>query len=279
MSHEARKANHNSESFIGIIPAAGQGARLGSLRSPKELVPIAFLADLPSGELRPMVVAEYSLRAFRDANVRKCIVVVNDRKPEILRYFGNGSDFGLSIAYVNQPSAQGLASAIDNAFEWTGDLNVCVALPDSVFTPRNSVAIVNQSLISLGVDAVLGVFPTSVPEQLAPVRIGDGGRVIEVIDKPSQSAIRNTWGIAAWRANFSRFLHLEVIQSSHISLSKVFEDAIHQGLDIRAVHFELGSYTDIGTAENLAAMIFKKPQDLDDPQEISVFGTRHISMG
>src|SRR5437660_7533857 len=122
--------------FIGILPAAGLGSRLRPLRSPKELLPIAFLRDPITGAVRPMLAAEYSLQAMRGAGVRRCVMVVSDRKPELLRYFGDGTDAGLSIAYVNQPEPLGLASAIDAAFEWSGECHVCLALPDTVFSPR-----------------------------------------------------------------------------------------------------------------------------------------------
>jgi len=242
-------------SFIGILPAAGLGSRLHPLRYPKELIPIAFVTDPLTMTMRPMLAVEHSLRSMSQAGVNRCIVVISDRKPEMLRYLGNGADAGLSIAYVSQPEPLGLASAVDAAFEWTVDSNVCLALPDTVFLPSMALSTVNKTLVQYKADLVLGVFPTSNPQQLGPVRIGIEESVLEVLEKPDMTDLYNTWGIAAWTPQFSKFLHRPTAELRTLSISHVFNDAVKQGFNVRAVYFEGGSYSDLGTLENLAALM------------------------
>lgn len=242
--------------FTGILPAAGIGSRLKTVRGPKELLPIAVVVDPLTGSMRPMMVAEHSLQALRSAGVRRCVTVVNDRKPEILRYFGNGEDMGLSIAYVIQPEALGLALAVDAAFEWTTGCSVCLALPDTVFSPGDAIKTAKETLIRSDADLVLGVFPTSDPGQLGPVRIGAGGVVLEVLEKPVETDVYNTWGIAAWTPRFSLLLHELAPSLQHRSIGLAFHEAVKRGLNVLAVTFEAGSYSDLGTGEKFAAMVF-----------------------
>jgi glucose-1-phosphate thymidylyltransferase len=256
--------------FIGILPAAGLGSRLRLLRCPKELLPVAFFCDPLTGAVRPMLAAEYSLYSMREAGVRKCLMVISDRKPEMLRYFGNGSSVGISIAYTNQPEPLGLASAIDTAFDWTANSYVCLALPDTIFSPRAAVATVNEALLAHNADLVLGVFPTLQPQQLGPVRIDNTNRVVEVLEKPQSTDLNNTWGIAAWTPSFSKFLHRPASELRNLSIGEIFNDAVREGFDVRAVSFDSGSYTDLGTGEALAAMIFSSGDENHDRQETLV---------
>ena len=204
-----------------------------------------------------MLAAEFSLSAMRTAGVRRCVMIIADRKTELVRYFSNGAHVGVSIAYVDQPEPLGLAAAIDSAFDWVTDCGVCLALPDTIFSPRDALARVVEMLVDRDADVVLGVFPTSEPQRLAPVRIGPDDRVLEVLEKPASSELGNTWGVAAWTATFSEFLHSSASRLRDRSISHVFDDAVKQGLDVRAVWFPEGRYLDLGTVDNLAALVLQ----------------------
>lgn len=243
---------------IGILPAAGLASRLMPLRYPKELLPVAFVRDDNNGSLRPILVAEYSLLAMRRAGIRRCLITISDRKPELLRYFADGSDLGLKIAYVHQPVPLGLAQAVDAGLEWISDAQVCLALPDTVFKPFDAIHALRTEIAASQADLVLGVFPTTEPERLGPVRLTRDGRVTEVLDKPPKIDIHNTWGVAIWSPRFSQFLHDRVVSSPEAAsepIGEIFNAAVGGGLDVRAVHFPHGSYMDLGTVEGLGVLV------------------------
>jgi glucose-1-phosphate thymidylyltransferase len=101
-------------------------------------------------------------------------------------------------------------------------------------------------------DLALGVFPTSIPEQLGPVCFDDEGRVYEVLDKPKNTELRNTWGMAVWSPAFGELLHDCVVRNEHaLVLSDTFDRAIKRGLRTRALWFETGSFIDVGTTKGL----------------------------
>ena len=59
-----------------------------------------FSSDREKGQARPRAAAEYSLTAMIDAGIEQCAIVISDRKSEIMRYFSDGKDFNISIAYL-----------------------------------------------------------------------------------------------------------------------------------------------------------------------------------
>lgn len=244
-----------SSRFLGVLPAAGAGSRLKPFSCPKELLPIAFESDPITGAVRPMLAAEHSMRAMEEAGIKRCVMVISDRKAEMMRYFGDGSPLGMSIAYVNQTEPRGLAAAIDVAYDWVFGYNVCLALPDTVFSPRSALGDVAETLLKTKADVVLGVFPTKVPQQLGPVRMDDTGQVIEVLEKPESCDLENTWGIAAWGPRFTQLLHARRNELTGLSIGHIFNQAVLAGLDVRAVAFENGSYMDLGTGAALAALV------------------------
>ena len=89
-----------------------------------------------------------------------------------------------------------------------------MVLPDTVVTPIDAMAQLRQVRRDTDADVVLAIFPTNIPEQLGPVRFEEGGRVVEVLDKPHATDLRNTWGMATWSPRFSTFLH-DVVAARH----------------------------------------------------------------
>lgn len=247
---------------IGILPAAGVASRLRPFLHPKELLPILFTLDRQSGEARPMLAAEYSLVAMREAGIEKCIVIINEAKSEILKYFGNGSELGMNLVYAVQSEPAGLPQAIAVATPWLNDASVCMALPDTVFRPRRALRMICEKKQSSGSELVLGVFPTSEPHHLGPVRIGDNGRVIEVQDKPAETDLMNTWGMAVWSPRFTDLIDqcvatwaAENKDGTEHPLGEIFEIAVRSGFKVDSVFFENGDYVDAGKPKGIASII------------------------
>jgi glucose-1-phosphate thymidylyltransferase len=238
--------------FVGVLPAAGLGSRLQPYRQAKELLPVAYVVDEDSREARPTPVVGLSLSALAAAGIRRCLVVTSPWKPELLRCLGDGSDYAMRLAYVQQASPAGLAQAIDCAYPWTRDAYTCMSLPDTLVSPSSAMARLVGRVAQDGLDLALGVFPTSIPEELGPVRFGEDGRVYEVLDKPKNTELRNTWGMAVWSPVFGELLHESVERDEHgLVLGDVFDLAVKRGLKTRAVWFETGSFIDVGTTKGL----------------------------
>ena len=238
---------------VGLVPAAGLGTRLLPLAYPKELLPIAYATE--DGGIVPRPVLQASLDQLRRADVRDCVIVIAEWKLELVRVFGDGGALGMSIAYVVRPVARGLADALDAATPWLRDRDVCLTLPDTILSPDDALAQLRAERERSGADLVLGVFPTDHPEQLGPVRVADDGSVIEVLDKPAATDLRNTWGLAIWSPRFSELLARSVAAAPDDAkpvLGAVFQRAIEVGLAVRARVFADGRFVDVGTSSGLA---------------------------
>jgi glucose-1-phosphate thymidylyltransferase len=243
--------------MIGILPAAGIGSRLQPLRYPKQLLPLPFYWEPVEDGIAPRLAIEHSLRAMQCAGVDLCAIVVSENKPEILRYLRDGAQFGLQILYLVQPEPFGLAHAVSLGCRIAVQFNsnCCMALPDTVFEPLNALQLINEQLCVSAADLSLGVFPTDTPELLGPVDVTAGGTVQAVFEKPAQTELRNTWGIAAWTPAFSRLLLEEVEASTtEVILGDVFDKACCQGLRVRATLFDRGAFYDLGTHRGLAKL-------------------------
>ena len=185
---------------------------------------------------------------------------MRDCKTELVRYFGDGNDLGMHTAYLNQNEATGLADAVDLGFEWLRNDDVCLALPDTIFRPIHAVAFICEALSARGSDLALGVFPTTQPEHLGPVRISADDRVTEVQDKPARTDVKNTWGVAAWSWTFTLFLHdaLSTHKDERASVGHFFNLAVSRGLNVHAAFFERGRYIDVGMADGIGSLVLTR---------------------
>jgi len=242
--------------FVGVIPAAGTASRLNPSHYAKELLPVTYQGE-GTDDVLPVPVITLSLGALREAAVCRCIVATSDRKPELMRYLGDGSEFGLQLSYVLQPMPSGLSSAIDLVYPWVRGCHVCLLLPDTIVRPTSAMSTLRFVMEMEQPDLVLGVFPTSVPERLGPVRFNHDCRVTEVLDKPMVSDVYNTWAMAIWSTAFADLLHGAVSNASTGGkpLGEIFNLAVQVGMNVRAVWFASGSFIDIGTSEGIVQMI------------------------
>ena len=234
--------------YVGIIPAAGLASRLGPLGYPKELLPITYVQG-EGGLLRPLPVIEASLRQLRTAGIGRCMVITSERKPELAQYLGGGGAIGLDIAYVQQSKAEGLAAAVALTAPWTRGAASCLLLPDTIVRPLDALKTMRATFEARGADLVLGVFPTKKAKELGPVRFDADGRVTEVQDKPKESDLANSWGLAIWGARFSDMI---AAAPAGANLGLLFHQAAQSGLNVVACWFEAGEFHDVGTPQGLA---------------------------
>jgi UDP-N-acetylglucosamine diphosphorylase / glucose-1-phosphate thymidylyltransferase / UDP-N-acetylgalactosamine diphosphorylase / glucosamine-1-phosphate N-acetyltransferase / galactosamine-1-phosphate N-acetyltransferase len=89
-----------------VVLAAGEGKRMRPLtaKRPKGMLPLAN---------RPMM--EHLVLAARDAGINDFIFIVGYGEREIRKYFGDGSQWGISIEYAPQRHQHGTADAVRSA--------------------------------------------------------------------------------------------------------------------------------------------------------------------
>jgi glucose-1-phosphate thymidylyltransferase len=239
-----------SENFIGLIPAAGKGVRLG-LPYPKELYPV-----IRNNHYKP--ISQFVVDNLINAGLKHIVFVVNETKHQLMGYFGSGQRFGCDISYVVQEvvegktksTSPGLAHALDSAYHLTKNKTVFFGMADTLMKPANVFARAYQSS-NPSDDVILALFTTSRPEKFGMVKRDADNRVLEIIDKPHKTDLTEMWGCIIWRPKFTEYLHERVCEEGISDFAKIMNDAVSQGMKFRGVHMADGTYIDLGTYEEI----------------------------
>lgn len=246
---------------VGLLPAAGRGARFGSSGYIKELFPLLFTSDSEDRILEPRPLCEMALRAIRAAGAERCLVLVSPAKTEVLRVLGSGEGVSLSLSYLVQTEPRGLPHAVRSARSWLAGADVVFAMPDTIVLPLDALRQVHAQRLASGADLTLGLFPVDEPERFGPVEVAaDGRTIVRILDKPGHREVKTVWGVCAWSPAFTDFCAewdaaAERERPAERVLSNAFEGARAAGLKVDACVLEGGVYLDIGTPHGLRAAL------------------------
>jgi glucose-1-phosphate thymidylyltransferase len=223
----------------GIIPAAGRGSRIQPLAFSKELLPVGSRTD--DGVERPCAVSEYLVERLILGGADKICFVISPGKADILGYFGD-SYGGAQIAYVVQPSAEGLCDAIFRASCVVGEAEpVMVGLPDTIWFPEDALGALPDC------DLSFLLFPVEHPEFFDAV-VMEGDRVTEIQVKQRSAASHWIWG--AFRMSASGFRDLKALWEERGRSDEYFGTLVNSYLGGGGTAFGAKAgeaYVDVGT--------------------------------
>jgi glucose-1-phosphate thymidylyltransferase len=161
----------------GIILAGGSGTRLhpATLAINKQLLPVYD---------KPMIY--YPLSVLMLAGIRDILIISS---PEFIdnyrRMFGDGSNWGLTIQYAEQPRPEGLAQAFTIGADFIGDDNVALVLGDNIFFGAHLTDLL-ASAVARTEGATVFSYRVDDPERYGVVELAEGGKAISLEEKPEK---------------------------------------------------------------------------------------------
>ncbi len=158
----------------GIILAGGTGSRLHPITHgiSKQLVPVYD---------KPMIY--YPLSTLILAGIRDILVITTPHDAEqFQRLLGDGSQFGVNISYVQQPSPDGLAQAFILGEEHIGNETVALVLGDNIFYGQGMGTQLRKHA-NIDGGAVFGYWVKD-PKAYGVVEFNEDGKAISLEEKP-----------------------------------------------------------------------------------------------
>ena len=164
----------------GIILAGGAGTRLYPLTmvTSKQLLPVYD---------KPMIF--YPLAVLMLAGIRDILIISTpEDTPRFENLLRDGTDFGLNISYVVQPSPDGLAQAFILGEEFIGNDACAMVLGDNIFYGNGFGKILKKAVQDAEENNRATVFGYYVndPERFGVVSFDENQRVISIEEKPEQ---------------------------------------------------------------------------------------------
>ncbi len=224
----------------GLILSGGKGTRLRPLTytRAKQLVPVAN---------RPVLF--YGIEAIANAGITDIGIIVGDTKEEIRDAVGNGSNWGVSVSYIEQCAPLGLAHAVLTAEDYLKEDPFVMYLGDNLILDGITSLVEEFQKGDANAQILLARVPN--PEQFGVAELIDG-RVNRLIEKPKNPISDLALvGVYMFDKNiFTAARNIKPSQRNELEITDAIQELINMGFKVNPSIVN-GWWKDTGKLEDM----------------------------
>ena len=228
-----------------VILAAGKGTRMKEITKviPKPMVLIKG---------KPMLA--HILKYLKNAGITEFGIVIGYKQSIVQDFFGDGSDYGVSITYIEQEVQNGTGAALHLAKDFVGQDAFFFSFGDVITPPANYKGMI-EYYTGAQCDALLGLNTTDDPYRGAAVYLDEENTIVRMIEKPpkgtSTTNLNNAGMMILVSEVFEYTPKLELSARGEYELTDVFGMLRDDGRCLKGYVLS-GYWKDVGTPDDLA---------------------------